>query len=211
MREAIEKVVAAFPPKGPGSASVDVPMLVAEVERRYQVRIPASLELIWREIGSGYFGPSKELFIFGDGNSSLPRSSFLEWNDMEFWRNIYPLPQDGGPIFFCETCFGEQFGFRWEEDLCIPVVFVVDSFESFRLANDFDEFVSDILPDRDSMVDMRLLGALVEELGPIPDGMHYAPIVSFLVGGSEKVENFHFETANVHFKTTVATYEALKA
>ena len=168
MREAIEKVLAAFPRERSGSAPVDVPGLAAEVDRRYRIRTPASLELIWREIGSGYFGTNKELFIFGDGKSSLPRSSFLEWNAMDFWRDIYPQPEDGGPVFFGETCFGEQFGFRWEDDLCIPVVFVIDSFESFRLANDFDEFVRDILSDRDSMVDLRLLGALVEELGPIP-------------------------------------------
>lgn len=211
MTEAIERFLAAFPPSGPGSARVNARGLSADAEKHFQLRTPDSLGMLWERAGSGYFGLNRELYLFGDGASPLPRSSFLEWNALDFWRDIFPRPEDGGPLFFCETCFGEQIGFRWEDDVCIPVVFVLDSFESFRLAENFDEFVKDVLPDRDAIVDLQLVSALVEELGPIPNGMHYAPIVSFLTGGSDQVKNFHFETANVHFRTTIATYEAVSS
>ncbi len=166
------------------------------------VEVPESLKYFWRSFGSGYFG-RRELFFFGEASAS--RDSLIEWNAKDFWNGINPPPSSGGAVFFAETCFGEQIGFRWVNGSCQAVLFVVDIFETFRMADDFEELFSAVLKERNAINDPQLTDALIERLGMVQPGMHYVPIVSPLLGGSNHPENFHLETANVHFRTAVAT------
>ena len=50
---------------------------------------------------------------------------------------------------------------------------------------------------------------MVRRLGELPPGMHYAPILSPLAGGTRDPDNHHFETPNVHLRTSIAMYKAL--
>lgn len=132
----------------------------------------------------------------------------MSWNEKDFWRDIYPPPSEGGPVFFAETCFGDQLGFRWEDNQCTYIVFCIDTFEAFLISRDGAELFNTVLADRMALVDPAHYGSACARLGTLPLGMHYAPIVSPMLGGAGEANNFCLETPNVHFRTAVATYKA---
>lgn len=189
--------------------SINTDVLVNNIKIEFSVSIPEALILFWKEFGSGYFA-DKILYVFGDSNQQ-PRDSFITWNTKDFWQKIYPSVKDGGPLFFAETCFGDQIGFRQEEGEVIFILFCVDTFESYIISKNSDEFFSEILSDKYCLLDEGLYKAVFKKLGEIEIGMHYAPIVSPLFGGKGDVENFAFETPNVHFRSAVANYIALNS
>jgi hypothetical protein len=159
-------------------------------------------------VGSGYFA-ERELFIFGD-ESLAGRDSLLEWNSKNYWRKILPSPIDGGPVFFAENCFGSQLGFRWQEGCATGYFLDVDTCEAFKVSDSLDELFGSVLTDRYALTNPELLVGVRAVVGGLADGMHYAPIVSPLVGGRSIPGNYHLETANVHLRTSIATWEATR-
>lgn len=195
----------AFPPENGmtfESIAEDIERYIAE---ELSVPIPQVLSMFWREFGAGYYG-DRALYFFGSGTKEEPRDSLKEWNGKDFWRTIYPSPIEGGPVFFAETGFGDQLGFRWEAGKCIYILFLVDTFESFVIAGDDAQLFRETLSDRYALVDRGRYESVRARLGPLQTGMHYAPILSPLLGGGGEPENFAFETPKVHFATAVYAY-----
>ncbi|MFZ6744682.1 hypothetical protein ACO0LC_15790 [Undibacterium sp. JH2W] len=197
----------AFPSEGNVKNIIDVPGLVKFVETELVVHVPAEVVAFWERVGAGYLG-DRVLYVFGDGITSQPRDSFQEWNKKDFWRAVYPTPQQGGPVFFAETCFGDQLGFRWDGERFVYVLFCVDTFDAFTVAENGTELFAHVLSDRYALLDEQRFEAAIKMLGPLRTGMHYAPIVSPMLGGSGDASNLCFETPNVHFRTAIATYNA---
>jgi len=170
-----------------------------------KVAVPDALSAFWRACGSGYFG-DRMLYFFGSDSAAAPRPSLAEWNGQTFWRVVYPLPEDSGPVFFAETSFGDQLGFRWEAGRCIFMLFLIDSFEAFVISDDGRHLFEEVLTDRYALVDRARHEAVRARLGALPAGMHYAPIVSPILGGSGDPGNFALETPKVHFATAIHAF-----
>lgn len=202
-----EKFSHAFSPETGSRGVIDVPALTKFIETDLGVRCPIELIEFWKAFGSGYFG-GRILYFFGDGNSSEPRDSFMAWNKKDFWPLIYPTPKNGGPVFFAESCYGEQLGFRWEGENCVFILFSVDTFEAFVIAKNGTELFDSLLVDKYAILDEQRFDAVLARLGPLQSGMHYSPLISPMVGGSGSAENFCFETPNVHFRTAIATFQS---
>ena len=118
--------------------------------------------------------------------------------------------KEGGPIFFAENCFGNQLGFRWHDGRAIGYLLDVDTFEAFTAAETLAHLFDDVLINRYALTDPRLLAGVRDLLGTVPDDTHYAPLVSPLVGGRLVPQNYQLETANVHLRTSIATWEATR-
>lgn len=195
----------AFPPANAGDEG-RTSQLSGEVASELGVSIPPILEAFWREVGCGYFGRNSILFF---GSRSHGTRSLVAWNLETFWRRVFPSARLGGPVFFGETAFGEQLGFRWEGPRAVPILFLVDTFESFVLAADVEALFVDVLTEPGALFDVDLLTTVEARLGPLPPGFHYAPVVSPLVGGSASPTNFLIDDPVVHFETAIATAEAI--
>ncbi len=208
MAIAFERFSNVFPREPATHKPVDVRLLLQFIDD-LQVNVPQELVEFWEIQGSGYFG-ARDLYFFGDGRESQPRDSFQVWNAKDFWVDVYPRPADGGPVFFAETCFGDQLGFRWEKGACIYTLFSVDTFDAFVVAASGRELFEQVLVDRSALVDPDRLKAVERSLGPLTPGMHYAPLVSPMLGGDGSADNFAFETPNVHFRTAIETYKAIQ-
>lgn len=197
----------AFPPDLGEAHPLSGREFAEEVRRELGVIVPPLLETVWNEVGCGYLG-GRALYLFG--TRAIPgERALVDWNRQPLWREIFPSPSEGGPVFFAENPFGEQIGFRMEEDLTLAVLFIVDTFESFVLAETFDRLFEEVLNDRDGITDPDRLRRVVDRLGALPRGRHFAPIVSPLVGGSDDADNFEVEDPLVHFRTALATHQAL--
>lgn len=194
-------------PADEGGTPILASRLVSRIHQEFGIDIPNGLHHFWDAVGGGYFG-NREFFVFSESQISS-RDSAISWNKKDFWRRVFPAAKDGGPFFFAENSFGEQLGFRWETGRERIILFVVDTFESFVVAESFSELFENVLVSRDAITDTERLDAVRERLGRLPEGMHYAPIVSPMVGGSGDPSNFDNVTPNVHFRTAIATYEAV--
>lgn len=204
-----ERFLSAFPVAG-ANAPVNADRLAGIAESDLGVSIPNELKEFWSQVGSGYFG-DKILYFFGDGMSQQPRDSFIDWNKRDFWQGVYPPAKDGGPIFFAETCFGDQVGFRFEGGRHIYIMFCVDTFDAFVVANSAIELFESVLAGKYALFDEVRFEAVYNKLGGLQSGMHYAPIVSPLLGGGGEADNFCFETPSVHFRTAIASFRAVNA
>lgn len=209
MNSTFDLFLRAFPHQNQSGCGAEAEFLAAEIPRRFGVEVPEIIVELWSHLGSGYFADG-ELYVFG-ALAPAHRESVVTWNISDFWRRIFPAPTNGGPVFFAETCFGTQIGFRWEKGTAVGCALDVDALELFRLSNSLDELFSCVLADRYALTDPELLRGVVDRLGPLPEGMHYAPIVSPLVGGALAVSNYEIETRNVHLRTSIATWEAIGA
>lgn len=188
--------VGSFPPTA-DVVGVDADALAKEARTAFDVRLPALLVDLWRECGAGYFGSDGELCLFAD-KRHRGRASLLEWNSEPFWAEVFPKPNAGGPLFFGETAFGDQLGFRWEGGRCRFVLFVVDCFDLLMMTEDAEEFFFHLLPDRSALFEPGLYEEVRSRLGPPPRGMHYVPAVSPSTGGSQSSENYLLGPARVH-------------
>jgi hypothetical protein len=193
----------AYPPEA--CRSIDANGLRDAVEKELGVSVPATIVEFWKEVGSGYFG-DRELYFFGDGSSQAPRDPLITWNSKDFWLEIFNVPELR-PIFFAETCFGYQIGWRSEKGRSVIELFSPDTFKVFSIADDVDDLFRRVLAVRYSLA---MPASLVKELGHLPDGMHFAPIVSPLVGGKQVLSNIHTETPNVHLRVSLATLKAVR-
>jgi len=190
------------------SASVDGALLAKSVKREFAVEVPQALVSFWDEVGVGAFGRG-ELFFFGDDDTAEYRDSLSAWNKHELWGELLPAPADGGPFFFAETCFGMQVGFRYDAGRPFGYLLDIDTMRAFTIGESLEVVFSEVLVARDAFTDLDLLKRVEAKLGLLPKGMHYAPIVSPLIGGTLTVDNYHLETPNVHLRTSAATFVAL--
>ena len=122
-RLALGRFLSAFPPDSENHLAMDGHALAAEVSRSFSVEVPQPLIDFWSKAGAGYFG-DRTLYVFGTDASHLPRHSLCEWNQQSFWREVFPEPQEGGPLFFAETCLGEQVGVRFSAGGEVPLLFL---------------------------------------------------------------------------------------
>jgi hypothetical protein len=157
----------------------------------------------WSEMGVGYFG-QRELYFFDDGEEGLPRPSIIEWNKKSFWTERWPENRPGQLLFFAETCFGDQIGFSSHDGVFSVQLCCFDTGENFLITQSFPTLFEKVLAEPDVFVALDTLTEVRTRLGPLPDGMHYAPIVPPLLGGSSRPLNYHFETPDVHLITAVA-------
>jgi len=171
------------------------------------IYVPAPLIEFWREVGGGYFG-NRTLYVFGGEAHS--RDTVMDWNTREYWARLFPLPRAGGPVFFAETCFGLQIGFRWESGIPVGCILDVDTLTMYRVEGRFDDMLEREFAERQSFLDPDLHAAVAARLGPLKEGMHYAPLVTPLVGGGHDAANYHFEAPDLHLRGTVSTWESLQ-
>lgn len=199
--------LAAFPPHRP--IPVDAVGLAAEVRSALGVQAPPQLVEFWGEVGCGPFGGG-ELYFFGQGGPADLREGLVAWNNRPFWRELFPPPKEGGPVFFAETCFGDQLGFRHAEGgRCVPVLLSVATVELFRMAEGFDRLFEEVLVERFAVTDPEHLEAARRGAGPLPEGQWYCPVVSPLFGGSASPTNFMVMSPAAFMAATVAEWKAL--
>ena len=108
MDDFFDPFLAAFPRDAESWRETDAEYLRDAVREAFEVTVPQMLETFWSVVGAGYFGRDRDLYFFGDGRTPMDRAPLVEWNRKDVWDDIYPKPKDGGPLFFAETCFGEQ-------------------------------------------------------------------------------------------------------
>jgi len=204
-----EKFLSACPAETDKKMPVDSVRITRYIEETLHVKVPDEIKLFWDNCGCRYFG-GRVFYVFGDGSYPMPRDSLIDWNSRDFWPKIYPSPQEGGPVFFSETCSGDQIGFRWSGKDCVYILFCIDTFEAFTVAHGTVELFDRILADRYALLDEIRFDTISSKLGVLREGMHYAPIISPMLGGAGEIENFGFETPNVHFRTSIAAFEATR-
>ena len=204
MNQLFKPFLSAYSPEGPIN-TINAAALRDAVQRQFGVAVPNEVVDFWAQVGSGYFG-DRELYFFGDGTKPQPRDSLMNWNNEDFWVEIFDTPELR-PIFFAETCFGYQLGWRYEEGRTVFELFSPDTFKVFIVADGATELFQNVLNERYSLA---MPDSLVKALGHLPDGMHFAPIQSPLLGGKNLLSNMHTETPNVHFRVSLATLKAVR-
>lgn len=201
--------LAAYTPEGGNPQPVAVLELARKVEDCFHVAPPPELLSFWREVGAGYFG-DRELFFLGDSSSSSQDRDVIGWNQASFWSDLFTIsPKQGRPIFFAETCFGDQIGFRYRDGECSAILLEPDTLQQYLLSRSFSSLFSEVLIEPFALTERERLEELRQRLGRVPDGWHYAPIISPLVGGTDDIENIHLESALVHLVTAIATYRSV--
>ncbi len=198
---------AAYPPDERLHRRVDGERLAGLITSEFGGHVPAELIAFWSEMGAGYFG-QRELYFFDDGEGGMPRPSIIEWNKKPFWVERWPENRPGQLLFFAETCFGEQIGFSSHDDMFSVHLCCFDTGENYLVTQSFQSLFEEELAKQHVFVDPDILDAVSQALGPLPGGMHYAPIVSLMFGGSDHPSNFHFESPDVHLITAIATLKA---
>ena len=206
-RDAFNGFRKAFPSVEDTHRPIEGAPLARQVHDAFGIAVPELLVDFWSQIGGGYFA-DRELYVFTDADDG-PRHSLVAWNSLDVFRSMFPRRPEGPPVFFAETCCGMQLGFHWEDGNAVACLLDIESFEMFRAAETMHELFASILCDRYALVDPELLPQLKERLGLLPDGMHYAPIVSPLLGGSMRVENHDFEPARVHLEMSHNTWASI--
>ncbi len=201
-----DRFLAAFPPLR--QRTVDADALAADVRAAFGIDAPPDLVAFWREVGCGSFADG-ELYFFGR-DADATRESLADWNRQAFWRDVLTAPRSGGPVFFAETCFGDQLGFRYRPDgACVPVLFALATVELYLMAPEFGRLFPEVLTERDAVTDPEHLAAAKQGAGLLPLGQWYSPIVSPLVGGSAKPHNFMAMTPKAFAVATIAEWQAL--
>lgn len=197
----------AFVPDPGLSFKFDADVTADSLAMTLGIYVPGRLVDFWQELGGGYFG-GRTLYVFGSEAGS--RDSVMHWNTQDYWARLFPPPRAGGPVFFAETCFGLQIGFRWEEGLPVGCILDVDTLTMYRVGGHFDDMLDREFSERGSFVDPALLDGVRRRLGPLEPGMHYAPITTPLVGGSPTAENYQLQSPDLHLRSTIATWSSLE-
>ena len=196
--------LAAYPPVPDQTQPIDGVSLAEAVEERFGIAVPGVLQLFWLRAGAGVFGGG-ELYIFGDLASGLPGPEIIEWNASPWWRSVYAAPGKGGPFFFGQTPFGDQLGFRWQDGVALPELFVPDTMEVFLLGKDLDELLHELLGSPGALCDLERLYRATQQCGIVPPGQHFVPDVSPLHGGTD--DSFHVETPQAHMTRAIADWK----
>jgi hypothetical protein len=196
----------AFPPDPSLHRPIEGLELRSALQSQLGASVPEPLIEFWSEVGSGFFG-DRELYVFG---LDEPKGNLVAWNGLKHWRDIFPSPADGGPVFFAETCMGVQIGYRWEAGRPIGVLFDLDAFDMFGATGSFEGFLARDLASRDALPDVSILGPIKKALGGLEEGQHYSPLVSPRIGGSSSPDNYQVEDRLVHLVTSLAMWKATK-
>lgn len=194
--------LAAYPPVEGMTRQLDGVSLAEAIEERFSVDVPGALQFFWLRVGAGAFGDG-ELYIFGDEAAGLPEPRLLEWNAAALWRPVYPEPKKGGPFYFAQTPFGDQLGFRWENGIALPELFLPDTVESFVLAADLDELLCDLLVTPGALCDSDKLARVRAQLGPIQAGRHYVVDTS---PNGKPTGGYHLESADAHLAWAISKW-----
>jgi hypothetical protein len=197
--------LAAYPPASGLTRQVDGVSLAEAIEDCFGIDVPGTLQFFWLRVGAGVFG-NGELYVFGDAAASLPGPEVISWNSSAPWRPLCPAPDKGGPFYFAQTPFGDQLGFRWQNGVALPELFLPDTVESFVLAADLDELLCELLVTPGALCESEKLARATAQLGPIPPGKHFVPDVSPIRGGKDGP--FHIETAQVHLAGAISRWQA---
>ena len=195
--------LAAYPPVPDETRPIDGLSMAEVVEGRFGIAVPETLQLFWLRVGAGTFGHG-ELYIFGDAKAGLPGPEIVEWNAAPWWRSIYPEPDRGGPFFFGQTPFGDQLGFRWENRVALPELFMPDTMEVFVLGRDLEELLDESLSTPGALCDLERLYRATQQCGIVPPGQHLVPDVSPLQGGTD--DSFHVESPQAHMERALAEW-----
>jgi hypothetical protein len=195
--------LASYPPVPGETRAMDGVSLAESVEERFGIAVPAALQLFWLRVGAGSFGHG-ELYVFGDEASGLPAPEIVEWNASPWWRSLYPEPRNGGPLFFAQTPFGDQLGFRWEQGIALPELFSPDSMEVFVLGRDVEELLTELLVTPGALCDPERLYRARQQCPFVPQGNHLVPDESPLLGGKD--DSFHVENPEGHLEGAIATW-----
>ena len=101
--------LSANPPEETGNSGVRT-HVSSTVEASIGVKVATALSAFWMVAGTGYFGDRRLYFqTLPEGPKPNPGSRDIEsWNGDSSWRLLFPEPSRGGPVFFGETCFGDQ-------------------------------------------------------------------------------------------------------
>jgi hypothetical protein len=200
--------LAAYPPVADQTRQIDGVSLAELIEERFEIPVPPTLQLFWLKVGAGTFGHG-ELYIFGDEESGLPGPQVLAWNAEPFWRSIHAEPRRGGPFFFGQTPFGDQLGFRWENDVALPELFMPDTMEVFVLGKDIDELLHEGLSAPGALCDLERLYRATQQCGTVPPGQHLVPYAAEFTGGTD--DSFHVEPPAAHLDRAIAGWKKAQA
>ena len=200
--------LAAYPPVPDLTRKLDGVSLAEAIEERFGVQVPGALQLFWLRVGAGVYGAG-ELCFFGDVASGLPGPEILAWNQEALWRPVSPAPGEGGPFYFAQTPFGDQLGFRWQDGVALPELFLPDTVESFVLAKDLDQLLYELLVTPGALCEAEKLQLAIKQLGPLPPGQNFVPNTSPLKGG--QIRSFHVESASAHLAGAMSTWQLSKA
>jgi hypothetical protein len=177
----------------------------SEIDSLLDIAVPSDLQKLLNELGYGY-SQRQELLIFGDESSSRP---LIEWNRELIQLGIFPPPSDGGPLFLAENCIGAQYGIRRENNKVIYLMFDPNTFESFVIANNEREFLSEISMDKVLITLNGSVYPILDAKGPLKAGYHLAPVVSPMHGGSLNPDNWGLASAKAHMATSFAEFKAI--
>jgi hypothetical protein len=177
----------------------------SEIDSLLDIAVPSDLQKLLNELGYGY-SQRQELLIFGDESSSRP---LIEWNRELIQLGIFPPPSDGGPLFLAENCIRAQSGIRRENNKVIYLMFDPNTFESFVIANNEREFLSEISMDKVLITLNGSVYPILDAKGPLKAGYHLAPFVSPMHGGSLNPDNWGLASAKAHMATSFAEFKAI--
>jgi hypothetical protein len=193
----------AYPPTKGLTRPLDGVSVAEAVEERFGIDVPGALQFFWLRVGAGMFGDG-ELYIFGDESAWLPEPQLIQWNALAPWRPVYPEPRKGGPFYFAQTAFGDQLGFRWENKVALPELFMPETVESFVLAADLEELLCELLVTPGALCEAERLTAARTQLGPIPPGKHFVPVPS----SNGSAPSYRVEPAEVHLAGAIERWRA---
>jgi hypothetical protein len=196
----------AYPPARGLTRPLDGVAVAEKVEQKFGIDVPGALQFFWLRVGAGVFGDG-EIYVFGDERAWLPEPQLMEWNSMAPWRAVYPEPKQGGPFYFAQTAFGDQLGYRWENGVALPELFLAETVESFVLATDLEELLCELLCEPGALVETDKLAAARAQLGPIPPGKHF---VSDLSSNGGPSSTYHVESAEAHLKGAIDRWRSAK-
>jgi hypothetical protein len=89
------------------------------------------------------------------------------------------------------------------------MAFDPNSFDSFRLASSAGEFINIIMSDAELVTLCGTVYPLIDALGEVRPGYHYAPFVSPMFGGSMSPDNWSVAPVRAHLATCVAEFDAV--
>lgn len=189
-------------------APCDGQLLAKEITRQFSVAVPDPIIGFWERVGVGYFG-QREFFFFGD-RQVFGQESLIERNSRVKSSGLFPLPVEGGPVVFAETCFGDQLCWSGNSSDGECLLIAVDTMTPYVVAGTAFELFDSVLSERNSLIDPDRYAGVQKACGPLRDGLTYAPILTPLAGGEDVGSNFHLESSVVHWETAVAMSKALR-
>jgi hypothetical protein len=140
------------------------------------------------------------LRIFGLSSTELP--GYIEWNNLQGWREEYSV-LDSDLQFFAEDAFGNQFGFRPQGGV---VRFLAETGEQEQIAGSFVAWLEMVLADPDGELSLWLVKDWLVSGGNLAGNSHLCPKVPFVAQGPFEAANLYncSRYESMRFKASVA-------